>query len=488
MHHQCHPSTQFKLKNQIMKNRFITLVEALKLNEKEYHRLYYKHINPGLYSIYKILGFTKMDIESCKGLVIKLKDGTNILDFTSGIGVLALGHNHPKILAAEMLCHKLNLIDVQKFGVNRLQAVLAHNIAVLMPNPLDTSFFTVSGAEAIEAGIKLITRVQPKYKSKFITFYEDYHGKTHGALSFTNSENFATGFHIGIPKNNIIIIKPGDIDALKKSILSHTSKNKNSIAGMIIEPIQGQILGLHPKGYLKEAIELCKENNILTLDDEIKVGLGRTGKLFSFFDQGIVPDIVTISKALGGGKRAIGAMVTTSKLSKIAYGKKKDSALHSTTFGGLGESCAVAIESLNIISDKRFLQNVNDKGDYFYKKLTELQKKYPKVIKSILGEGLYLGMVFNFIPFEKKIKKINIPFINDVKVALMGSIVRCLYQEYGLLTHFTPPRPEMLVIMPPLIINNSEIDYFINSIDKILQIGLTRLFTKFLINNVKDAI
>ena len=105
-----------------------------------------------------------MDIESCKGLSIKLKNGTKILDFTSGIGVLALGHNHPKILEAEALCHQLELIDVQKFGINRLQSVLAFNISTMMPDPLDTSFFTVSGAEAVEAGIKLITRIQPKFK------------------------------------------------------------------------------------------------------------------------------------------------------------------------------------------------------------------------------------------------------------------------------------------------------------------------------------
>ncbi len=464
-----------------MKNKSITLNQALKLNEKEYQRLFYKHVNPGLFSIYKILGFTEMDIDSCEGLKIKLKNGNTILDFTSGIGVLALGHNHPKILEAELLCHQFSLIDVQKFGINRLQSVLAYNISTVMPDPLDTSFFTVSGSEAIEAGIKLITRVQPKNKTKFITFHEDYHGKTHGALSFTNSENFSNGFHIGIPKDNIIVITPGDIRELKQII-----NENNNIAAMIIEPIQGQVLGIHPKGYLKEAIELCKKNNILTLVDEIKVGLGRTGKLFSFFDQDFVPDVVTISKALGGGKRAIGAMVTSSKLSKKAYGRKKDSALHSTTFGGLGQSCAVAIETLNIIADKNFLNDVQTKGVKFLDNLNKLKEKHSTVIKKVSGQGLYLGITFNFTPFENNIGTIRIPFINDIKVILMGSIVRHLYRKYGILTHFTPPRPDMLVIMPPLIIKNSEIDYFIDSMDETLSLGLGKLFSKFLINNVKE--
>ena len=467
-----------------MKNKYIPLSQALELNEKEYNRLFYKHINPGLYSIYKILGFGEMDIESCEGMKIRLKNKKTILDFTSGIGVLALGHNHPKILEAESLCHKLKLIDVQKFGVNKLQAVLAYNISTIMPDPLDTSFFTVSGAEAVEAGIKLITRVQPKNKTKFITFHEDYHGKTHGALSFTRSENFASGFHVGIPEKNVITIKPGKISELKEAIKT----NKNSIAAMIIEPIQGQVLGIHPKGYLEEAINLCKANGILTLIDEIKVGLGRTGKLFSFFENNIVPDIVTISKALGGGKRAIGAMVTSSKLSRKAYGRKKDSAIHSTTFGGLGESCAVAIEALKIISDKKFLEEVIDKGEYFLHELNKLKKKHPKIINNISGEGLYLGVEFNFVPFEKNIKKMSIPFINDYKVVLMGSIVRFLYREYGILTHFTPPRPAMLIIMPPLIIKKGEIDIFIESLDHTLKLGLVKLFGKFLLNNAKEIV
>tara|TARA_B100001250_G_scaffold374783_1_gene361851 strand:+ start:11998 stop:13413 length:1416 start_codon:yes stop_codon:yes gene_type:complete len=471
-----------------MNNKIYSLDEALNLDEKTYHKLYRKHINSGLYSIYKILGFSQMDIENAKGLEIKLKNGKTILDFTSGIGVLGLGHNHKKIIKAEKKCQELKIIDVQKFGINKMQAALAYNLSKLLPDPLDTSFFSVSGAEAVEAGIKLITRAQPKNKKYFISFNEDYHGKTHGALAFTNSENFSKGFHIGINKENVIIVEPGDIESLKSVIKKHTTKNFNNIAGLIIEPIQGQSLGLLPKGYLKKTVELCNNNDILVLIDEIKVGMGRTGKLFSFLDENVVPDVVTISKALGGGKRAIGVMVTNSKLSKLAYGKKKDSALHSTTFSGLGTSCAVAIETLNIISNPDFLKNVEEKGNYLNLKLTEIKNKYPEIIKSIIGKGLYIGINFNFIPYENKMNKLKIPFLKDIKVALMGSIVRSLYRDYNILTHFTPPEPSMLVLMPPLIISNQEIDKFIYSLDNLLAKGLINLFSKFLINNTKELL
>ena len=160
--------------------------------------------------------------------------------------------------------------------------------------------------------------------------------------------------------------------------------------------------------------------------------------------------------------------------------------MHSTTFGGLGESCAVAIESLNIISDQKFLDNVQEQGSYFLERLQKLKEKYPKHIQKIVGKGLYLGIIFNFSPYEKSLKILRIPFINDMRVALMGSIVRCLYRNYGLITHFTPPRPNMLVIMPPLIVEKEQIDYFIESVDKTIKLGFARLFGKFVVGNTKN--
>ena len=109
-------------------------------------------------------------------------------------------------------------------------------------------------------------------------------------------------------------------------------------------------------------------------------------------------------------------------------------------------------------------------------------------IKEISGKGLYLGIVFDFSRYEKNLKLLKIPFVNDMQVALIGSIVRCLYSQYGLLTHFTPPRPNMLVIMPPLIVTKEQIDYFMESIDSVLKIGFSRLFGKFVVENAKNLV
>ena len=275
---------------------------------------------------------------------------------------------------------------------------------------------------------------QDKCKKFIIRMEGAYHGKTHGALSLTDSEGFGDGFLVGIPKENIITIPHGDLSAFQKTVSEHTfADKKNDIIAIFIEPMGGQDLQTLPEGFLSEICRLSKDNKIYSVFDEIKVGMGRAGNgnLFCFQKEGAIPDVVTLSKALGGGKRAIGAMVTSNKLFKLAYGSRDDCALHSSTFSGIGESCAVAIETLNYLSDKNFLKDVNDKAIFLRDELVLLQKKYPKYIKSIKGEGLFLGIEFDFgwiskvasISKSKKISKIA----NGVGIA---AIVRKLFKDH----------------------------------------------------------
>ena len=175
--------------------------------------------------------------------------------------------------------------------------------------------------------------------------------------------------------------------------------------------------------------------------------MGRSGNLFSFLDYNCVPDIVTTSKALGGGKNAISAMISRKKLFNKAYGSIKKSTLHTTTFFGLGEACATAIETLNIISNKNFLKEVREKSDYTFKELNNLKKKYPKLIKNIKGKGLFIGIEFDFDNIISNVvfKKIKIPFIKNIKTVLMGSLIREYLHKYNILLHFTNSQPETLV-------------------------------------------
>ncbi len=166
-----------------MKREQISLSEAFTLSEKQVNSYFRRHVNPGLLSIYRILGIDRMDIVKARGCDLILRSGEHVLDLTSGLGVLALGHNHPAIVETQNYCNEHEVLDILKLGVHRLQAVLAHNIASCVPDPLAVCYFSVSGAEANESALKLMTRVQPTYKKYFICTEGGYHGKTHGSLS-----------------------------------------------------------------------------------------------------------------------------------------------------------------------------------------------------------------------------------------------------------------------------------------------------------------
>jgi len=467
-------------------NKLLSLEESLALTQEESNKLYKSHVNAGLLGVYEILGVADMDIASAEGVEIKLKDGRTILDFTSAIGILGLGHNHPKILAAEARCRDLKLINALKIGPLKLQSALAYNLAALLPNPLSVSFLTTSGAEAVEAAMKLCERVQGRERRKFLTTTNAYHGKTHTAISVTRSGHIRDGFIQGIPEENVIEIPYGDTEALEACLQKEGAK----VVAFIVEPIQGQSIETPETGYLKSVVDICHKNNVLVIFDEVKTGMSRTGTFCAFQNEDVVSDVLTLSKSLGGGSRAIGAMITSEELFKKAYGKKKWSGLHTTTFGGLGHTCAVAIEALNILGDSDFQKNVREKGEYLKQKLESLKEKYPNQIVAIKGRGLMQAIQFNFRNVFKDIKfEIpEIPLIDTYDTAMMAALIRNLYEKHNIIAHFSDSNLDTLHVMPPLVCETHHLDVFVNAIDQILQGGLISLALNFTKEVVKDKL
>jgi putrescine aminotransferase len=461
----------------------LTLADAIALDLCQSTRLFEQHINPGLLKAFRVLGFHSMDVASAEGMEIRLRDGRTLLDFSASIGVLALGHNHPRIIAAERLCHELKLVDALKVAPHRLQGALAYNLSQMLPTPLEVSFFTTSGAEAVEAGMKLSERVQGPARSKFITATGSYHGKTHGALALTQSGGFQDGYLLGLSKENVIPSPYGDADAIATALhRNRNSQGTSLIIALILEPIQGQGVIEPARGYLTEVSKLCRQHGVLLFFDEVKVGMGRTGTFCAFEEEGVVPDVLTLSKALGGGKRAIGAMITSRSLFKKAYGKMKHSALHTTTFGGLGETCAVAIETLNIFRDEQLVQGVKDKGDYLKSKLLRLKDRYNDQILEIRGRGLLQAIRFDFqkSKFSRLVDTSRFGFFRTFDSIMMACLIRQLHVEHGILTHFSTSDPDVLHIMPPLIVDRTHLDQFVNAIDSILSHGLFHLFFSYI--------
>jgi len=391
-----------------------------------------------------------------------------------------LGHNNKDIIKAENFFSSKNYIDCQKFGVNKLQSVLAYNLKTVLNNNLWLSFFGTSGAEANEAGLKLAMAYYKGKRKKFITFSNSYHGKTLNSLALTNVQDFQDSFVLGLDKKNIINLKFNDVMSLEKII----TKDHININAIVIEPIQGQTMEVASPSFMKKIDELCRKYKILLFIDEIKCGLSRARDIFYYKKFGVKADILTISKSLGGGKNAISAMICDDKIFKKAYGSISRSNIHTTTFFGMGKSCATAIKTLEILSDKKFQNELNEKSIIIEKKFKSLREKYPKFISSIKGDGLFIGIEINlnnFIPFQLK-NKIN----NSVNSIIMASIIRYLLEKYHLLLHFEKTNPSIIKFMPCLNINKKDINFFFKNFDHFLHSSKKKIFLNFIYKNIKN--
>ena len=468
----------------------LTLEESLGLDHEKANQLHKTYLNKYLLQAFNVLGYGDMDIQSAEGSEISLKDGRTLIDFSAGMGVVGIGHNHPRILAAERMCHDEKVVDCLRLAPHKLQGALAYNIAQLLPDPLEVSFFSVSGSEAVEAAMKICERVQtPKGKKKFICAQGAFHGKTHGALSTTTAANFQNGFLLGVPKENMIEVPFGDIDALKKAVADATTDGKNDIIAVIMEPIRGEACEVPPFGYLTEIAQVCRENDILSIFDEVKTGMGRTGKFAAFMFENVVPDVTTLAKTLGGGKLEIGAMVTSRELWDKAYGSTATCTLHTSGFGGMGESCAVAIETLNVIQDENLIENSAILGGYMREGLEKLKAKHPKMILEVRGMGLFRAVRFNFGKdlVSKLVDVSKNPLFQTYEAVLMGAMARELYERHGLLAHFQPGSRDVLQFIPSMNIERRHIDMLIDGLDDILTRGLPDATVKFVAKNLKQV-
>jgi acetylornithine/N-succinyldiaminopimelate aminotransferase len=308
-------------------------------------------------------------------------EGKEYIDFLSGIAVTALGHAHSDLIAAlnqqaEMLWHSSNLF------FNQQQAQLAR--ALVEINFPGKVFFCNSGTEANEAAVKFMRaygQTKTPARQKIVAVKDGFHGRTFGALSITGQDKIQKGF--GEILGHIEFVAADDIAGLSAAIDSAT-------CGVIFEPVQGES-GVIPlsSDFLKIARARCNEEGALLCFDEIQIGMGRSGHYFAYQHYGVLPDIVTMAKGLGGGF-PIGAMLVAEKHSGVF-----EKGMHGTTFGGNHLATAVAYEVIRTIESEKLLDHVKASARYLTSALNKLKEKYPDKIVEIRGLGLLIGIVFN---------------------------------------------------------------------------------------------
>jgi len=367
-----------------------------------------------------------------QGARLFTEDGVEYLDFTSGIAVCNLGHTHPRLVSAlkkqaELLWHTSNLFYTEP------QARLAMKLSEL--TFADQVFFANSGAESVEAALKLARKYAQdnfsKEKHIFIALENSFHGRTMGALSVTGQPKYWQGFEPLVP--GVVFVPPNDMEALK---LAFSEK----VCAIILEPIQGEG-GVYPltKDFIFLAKELCEKHKALLIFDEVQTGIGRTGKLFAYEHFGLEPDLLCSSKALANGLPLSALLGKKEVMAHFTPGS------HASTFGGNPIACAVALEVLNIVSEEGFLEEVALKGRVLKEKLEGLAKEHADLIKEVRGIGLLLAIEF----YESAER-----------------IFKGLLEKRVLVTM---PKSNIIRLTPPLTINYREIDYFVEALEQSLR-------------------
>lgn len=318
-------------------------------------------------------------IERGEGIWVYDIEGNKYLDFLSAYSAVNQGHCHPRIIKVLIEQAKKLTLTSRAFRNEQLAPFykeLAELCDMEMVLPMNT------GAEAVETAIKAgrkwgyKTKGIPEGKAEIIVCENNFHGRTTTIVGFSTEAQYRDGFGPFTP--GFVSVAYGDADAMAGAITPNT-------AAIMIEPIQGEggVL-IPPDGYLEKCADLCKENNILFILDEIQSGLGRTGKLFAYQYENIKPDMLILGKALSGGAYPVSAVVSSKEI--LSVFKPGD---HGSTYGGNPLGCAIAREALKVLSEENLVENAYELGEYFKNRLESINSKH---IKEIRGRGLFIGV------------------------------------------------------------------------------------------------
>jgi len=371
-----------------------------------------------------------LEIERAEGVFMYSPTGEKYLDLVSGVSVSNTGHCHPRVVEAvkkqvDLYMHLMVYGEI----IQNPQVRYAERLTGILPEELDTCFFVNSGSEAVEGALKLAKRFTGR--SRIISFKNSYHGSTHGALSIQGGERLKNPFRPLLP--DTLQIDFNDEDAIE-AIDTKT-------ACVVVEPIQSEAGVICPgNDFLKKLRQRCTETGTLLIFDEIQTGFGRTGYMFAMKRYNLVPDILVLAKALGGGM-PLGAFISSNRIMSVLMTNPPLG--HITTFGGHPVCCAAGLASLNVIIEENLVVTCNEKSALFRQEL-----KHP-LISGIRGEGLLLA--------------VQLVEPEYVRYVIANS------HKYGIILDYFLFCNNAFRIAPPLVIKEEEILWACAQLNKLLD-------------------
>lgn len=369
------------------------------------------------------------------GIYVHDVEGKKYMDFLAAYSAVNQGHNHPRIVQALVDQAQTLALTSRAFRNDKFPPLLEklHKLT-----GFDKALLMNSGAEAVETAIKACRKWAyeikgvPQDQAEILVMDGNFHGRTTTIISFSTDEGASANFGPYTP--GFKIINYGDLDALRAAVTPNT-------AAILIEPIQGEGgVVIPPAGFLKGVRELCDQEKILMICDEIQSGLGRTGKMFAFEHEGIRPDGVTIGKALSGGVYPVSAFLANEEIMQVF---KPGS--HGSTYGGNPLACAVASAALDVLIEEKLIENSAELGEYLLERVKNIDSPH---IKEVRGKGLWIGL--------------------ELHESAGGARRFCeALERAGMLCKET--HTHTIRLAPPLIINKEQLDWAIERLEKVLK-------------------
>ena len=419
------------------------------------HERWARTINPQFVRVLRTIGFDRTWARA-EGAYLYDTGGNRYLDMLGGFGMYNVGRNNPRVRAALVEALELETPGSVQLGVTALPGLLAEALLARAPSRLERVLFTSTGTEAIEAALKL-GRAATK-RTRVLSLDHGFHGLTLGSLSANSNPEFTTRFGPLLP--GFDRVPHGDLDALEQALRSE------DVALFLVEPVQGKGVHLPPAGYLEGAQALCRKYGTLFCVDEVQTGFGRTGKMFAFEHWGLEPDLVPVAKSLSGGYVPVGALMMSRAVHAAVYDSMENAFSHGSTFAPNELAMAAGLATLHELDEQDLVARSARLGDRLLELTRPLVEEFD-VVREVRGLGLMWAIEFGE---PEKSGRLSWRLIERMQPGLFAQfVVAPLFSKHKILSQVAGHRMAVLKGLPPLVVSDEDIDYFVDSLSATIK-------------------
>lgn len=418
---------------------------------------YGRHVSPSFVRLLGVLGYGRV-FTRAQGVWLWDSKDRRYLDALAGFGSANLGHQPPALIEAIRAHLSRDAPGILHVGPSQYAARLGEALSAATGGVLEVSMMALSGAEAVDSAMKLARAATGK--KGFISCEGGYHGLDLGVLSIMGTERIRAPFEPLL--DHCARVRYGDLEQLRAALKKHDP------AAFVIEPVLGEGGAEIPSpGYLAAAKELCRKQGTLLIFDEVQTGLGRTGRLFAYHREGVIPDVLVLGKALGGGIVPVSAAITSHALHERAFGTTDRFDLHGSTYAGYSLGCAVALEVLAQTQDRALLDNARDRGAALRQKLQARVGSHP-MVREVRGDGLLVAVELGS-KRDGWLQKITGAAVDAVSERVLGQWLCVRLLEANIVAQPASQKWNVLKLTPPLTITDAEVDLIVDAVGSILD-------------------